>query len=292
MVAALLILAGCSGGGGFGAEDPTPLPTPELDADGSETPATATVTSASPDIAETDAGRAFLTGFDSLPIRSVTTANGAFRVTYVSNDSRLLRDGYLLGLAYGGTVDRTWRNASTWPATRMDGLAVRANGPPLARFRMPAAWPRQYFEGTISARTLTERLRAALERSDSDGQFRSRDGRLTEFSAAADRTAVDVASASTRNRTVFLTVRAPSDDRARLRAAVGEVVAAYGSTTSDWGTAALELSIRDRDDDFVGWYRADASFAANVSAGRANVTLTDRRFVAEEGRLLGPASGS
>lgn len=287
LLAVLLVLAGCSGPGGDFGGDTTPLPTPDLDTDdGTPPPA---VTPAPPSSADTERGRAFLAGLSSsqFPVRSVTTANGAFRVTYVSNDSRLLRDAYVLGLAYGGTVNRTWRNDSTWAATRMDALAVGGDGRGLARFRMPAAWPLQYFRGTISAAAFSTRLRATLERTRADGQFPQNDGQLTDFYTAADRTAVNIAGASTRNRTVFLSVRASAGDRDELRSALSAVVAAYGSTTADWETAALELSIRDRDSEFVGWYRADADFAANVSADRANVTLAPRRFLAEDGRLVG-----
>ena len=286
VLATLLVLAGCSGPSGDFGGDPTPLPTPDLDAD-EGTPEPPAEASAPPSSADTEAGRSFLAGFSAFPVRSVATVNDGFRVTYVSNDSTLVRDAYVLGLAYGGTVNRTWRNDSTWAATRMDALAVRANGPALARFRMPASWPLQYFRGTISARTFSDRLRAALERTDADGQFPETEGRLNGFSATVDHTAVSVAGASTRNRTVFLTVDAPAGDREQLREAVTEVVRAYGNATADWETAALELSIRDRDGEFVGWYRADADFAANVSAGRADVTLADRRFLVEEDRLVG-----
>ncbi|MFB6083272.1 MAG: hypothetical protein ABEJ94_03385 [Halorientalis sp.] len=287
-LAILLILAGCSGPTGDFGGDPTPLPTPAVDGD-EGTPRPPAVTPAPPASADTEPGRAFLAGLSDsqFPVRSVTTANGAFRVTYVSNRSRLLRDAYVLGLAYGGTVNRTWRNESTWSATRMDALAVTADGRALARFRMPASWPLQYFRGTISAATFASRIRAALERTGRDGQFPDRSERLTDFYAAADRTAVNVRGASTRNRTVFLTVRAPAGDRAALRRALSAVVAAYGSASADWETAALELSVRDRDGEFVGWYRADADFAANVSAGRAEVTLADRRFLPENDRLVG-----
>ncbi|SDF65639.1 hypothetical protein [Halorientalis regularis] len=288
VLAVLLVLAGCSGPSGDFGGDPTPLPTPDLD-DEDGTPTPPAVTPAPPSSADTERGRAFLEGLSTsqFPVRSVTTANGAFRVTYVSNDGRLLRDAYVLGLAYGGTVNRTWRNDSTWAATKMDALAVGADGGALARYRMPASWPLQYFRGTISAETFSSRLRATLERTGSDGQYPERSGQLTDFYNTADRTAVNVAGASTRNRTVFMTVRAPAADRERLRSALSEVVAAYGSATADWETAALELSIRDRDGEFVGWYRADADFAANVSAGEADVTLAERRFLAEGGRLLG-----
>jgi hypothetical protein len=90
-----------------------------------------------------------------------------------------------------------------------------------------------------------------------------------------------------RNRTVFLTVRAPADDRDRLRSSLSAAVATYGSATTDWDTAALELSIRNQDGEFVGWFRADADFATNVSAGRADVTLAERRYLAEDDRLVG-----
>jgi hypothetical protein len=284
----LLVLAGCSGpSGDFGGET-TPLPTPDLDPDdGTPTPPAATP--APPSSADTERGGTFLAGLSSsqFPVRSVATANGAFRVTYVSNDSRLLRDAYVLGLAYGGTVNRTWRNDSTWAATRMDALAVGTDGRALARYRMPASWPIQYFRGTISAEQFSTRLHATLERTGPDGQYPQSSGQLTDLYTAADRTAVNVAGGATRNRTVFLTVRAPAGDREELQSALSGVVAAYGSTTADWETAALELSIRDRDGGFVGWYRADADFAANVSADRADVTLADRRFLAEDGRLVG-----
>ncbi|RXK46749.1 hypothetical protein [Halorientalis pallida] len=287
-LAILLVLAGCSGPSGDFGGDPTPLPTPDLGGDDG-TPTPPAVTPAPPSSADTERGRAFLDGLSTsqFPVRSVATANGAFRVTYVSNDSRLLRDAYVLGLAYGGTVNRTWRNDSTWATTRLDALAVGTDGRALARFRMPASWPLQYFQGTISAAELGDRLQATLERTGPNGQYPDRSGQLTDFYTAADRTAVNVAGASVRNRTVFLTVRAPAGDRERLRSALSEVVAAYGSATADWDTAALELSLRDREGAFVGWYRADADFAANVSAGEAAVALADQRYLAEGGRLLG-----
>ncbi|WP_299270520.1 hypothetical protein [Halorientalis sp.] len=287
-LAVLLALAGCSGPSGDFGGDTTPLPTPDLDTDDG-TPTPRAVTPAPSSSADTVRGRTFLDGLSAarFPVRSVATANGAFRVTYVSNDSRLLKDAYVLGLAYGGTVNRSWRNDSTWSATRMDALAVNTEGRALARFRMPASWPMQYFQGTISAAEFGMRLRATVERTGSDGRFRQSSEDVTDFYTAADSTAVDVAGASTRNRTAFVTVRAPSSDRDGLQSALSAVVAAYGSATADWETAALELSIRDRDGQFVGWYRADAEFAANVSAGRAEVTLADRRFLTENGRLVG-----
>lgn len=289
VVVLALLLAGCSGGGGgLGDSDLTPVPTPDVDTGGG-TPEPPAVTAAPPSSAETDQGAAFLAGVaDSrFPVRSATTANGAFGVTYVSTDSTLTRDAYLLGLAYGGTVNRTWRNETTWSATRLDGLAVRADGGALARVRIPAYWPLQYFEGTISARTFGDRIRATLERTDSDGRFPEGGSRVTDFYTAADRTAVDVAGASVRNRTVFVTVRAPTGDRAQLRSALAELVTAYGDASTDWETTALEVSVRDRDGDFYGWYRADADVAAAVAAGERDLTLSDRRFVANEGRLVG-----
>ncbi|WP_335998589.1 hypothetical protein [Halorientalis halophila] len=288
-LALLLVLAGCSGGGGFDSRDPEPIPTPDTDAR-SGTPTPPAVTPAPPESADTEGGRAFLAGLErsGFPVRSVSTNNGGFGVTYVSNDTgdRLLRDAYVLGLAYGGTVNRTWTNGTTWNATRLDGLAVSDSGRALARYRMPASWPLQYFQGRISAETLTDRIRASLERTDSSGQFPQQDGELNALYVAADDTAVDVAGATTRNRTAYLTVRAPTSDREQFRTAVQEVVTAYGAETTDWDTAALELSIRDREGEFHGWYRADADFAANVSAGRANVTLEARRYLPNEGRLV------
>ena len=288
VLAVLLVLSGCSGPSGDFGGDPTPLPTPDLGGDDG-TPTPPAVTPAPPSSADTERGRAFLDGVSTsqFPVRSVTTANGAFRVTYASNDSRLLRDAYVLGLAYGGTVNRTWHSDSTWAATRMDALAVSAAGGALARYRMPASWPIQYFQGTISAAEFTDRLRASLERTGADGEYPDRDEQLTDFYTAADRTALNVAGASMRNRTVFLTVRAPAGDREGLRPALSAVVATYGSATADWDTAALELSIRNQDGEFVGWYRADADFAANVSAGEADVTLAERRYLAEDDRLVG-----
>mgnify|MGYP006287125273 CR=1 FL=1 len=290
LLAGLLVLAGCSGGSDLRSGERSPVPTADLDGP-TGTPTPPVATPAPPETADTDRGRAFLAGVgdSGFPVRDVSTLGSAFRVTYVTNDTgeRLLRDAYVLGLAYGGTVNRTWHDEAVWNATRMDALAVRADGRALARFRMPASWPLQFFRGHLSARNFSTRLRASLERTRADGGFPERDGELAGFVGTVDGETVSVSRATTRNRTAFLTLRAPVSDRAQLRAALTDLVRAYGAAATDWETAALELAIRDRDGEFHGWYRADAAFARAVADGRATVTLDERRYLAETGRLVG-----
>lgn len=269
-LAVLCVLAGCGGSSG-----PPPAHTPPVNATvaGPTTTNTGTPTPFPPGVAETAHDRALLEYFRgrTLPLHSIETENGSVHVRYgLLNGTQPREQAVLfLGLSYGSVVDETWRNATTWNASRMDGVAVAQNGTAVSRFRMPASWGEQTATGELSATELAARLRNATESLDATAT----DDHLQSFRAVArNGSNATVSSVDSRGRTVFVTVVTETDN-STLDSVLGQLRNAYGrSVANGWNTTALEVTIRRPSGDLYGWYRADAAEAAAVATGNASAS--------------------
>jgi len=290
-VCVLLVLAGLAGCSG---ERPPREPTitePDIRPPNvTASTTTATPVSIDPSAADSQQGATVLERQSRLSIESIAENNDTILVVFetVRPDAPLDDQYIYLGDKYASVVNETWAGEETWNVTRMDLVAVDANGSRLGSTRITAYWGHQVKTDAITAATFKSRLRATSDAARADGSIPSHTDEPADFEATLDaETDVSKSAVEQRGNTLFLTVGLDANGTAAREDVVTEVASAYGTFKEAGGnTTALELTVRGTDTDLLGWYRIDAGQALGVASGnQGSIDAVLATYYPEDDRL-------